>query len=374
MRTPQAVRTENMRRHECGRGSADPMVRAAVTLPTATSGENREQAEIPTWPSTTVLTSRVQQRGDLAPSTHPSPPRFRDPAGRSLVDRGRRVRDRWRGPPSPGIFARGMVGASPGAKGLVADLTQRVPGHGSASGSPGLSVVACKLEPCDAQRPYSATSGAVAQTALFMAANTGRPTPRPTTPRRPVGLRAEEAGPAVEVMVADRPVHVGRRPTPPSPTPLARSRRWIATARRSKRWDRAPSPMTCSSATLGTTGERPRLNCTTSSKPRTYRSGSASGTSFSASRSCGRSTRAWPRRVSVSSSSRPPSSSASKAVACPRRNSELLARDLLIPVAHGVTYDEIRAISPLLGSRNGLSTDEDSLEGIAKKIAELVDL
>ena len=54
--------------------------------------------------------------------------------------------------------------------------------------------------------------------------------------------------------------------------------------------------------------------------------------------------------------------------------SELLARDLLIPVAHGVTYDEIRAISPLLGSRNGLSTDEDSMKDIAKKIAELVDL
>ena len=52
--------------------------------------------------------------------------------------------------------------------------------------------------------------------------------------------------------------------------------------------------------------------------------------------------------------------------------SELLARDLLIPVAHGVTYDEIRAVSPLLGSRNGLSTDEDSMEDIAKKIAELV--
>jgi len=39
-----------------------------------------------------------------------------------------------------------------------------------------------------------------------------------------------------------------------------------------------------------------------------------------------------------------------------------------------VTYDEIRAISPLLGSRNGLSTNEDSMEDIAKKIAELVDL
>lgn len=54
--------------------------------------------------------------------------------------------------------------------------------------------------------------------------------------------------------------------------------------------------------------------------------------------------------------------------------SELLARDLLIPVAHGVTYDEIRAISPLLGSRNGLSTAEDSMEDIAKKVAELVNL
>lgn len=52
--------------------------------------------------------------------------------------------------------------------------------------------------------------------------------------------------------------------------------------------------------------------------------------------------------------------------------SELLSRDLLIPVAHGVTYDEIRLVSPLLGSRNGLSTAEDSMEDIAKKIAELV--
>lgn len=52
--------------------------------------------------------------------------------------------------------------------------------------------------------------------------------------------------------------------------------------------------------------------------------------------------------------------------------SELLARDLLIPVAHGVTYDEIRTVSPLLGSRNGMSTDEDSMKDIAKKVAELV--
>ncbi|MDV6231776.1 toll/interleukin-1 receptor domain-containing protein [Rhodococcus cercidiphylli] len=54
--------------------------------------------------------------------------------------------------------------------------------------------------------------------------------------------------------------------------------------------------------------------------------------------------------------------------------SELLARDQLIPVVHGTTYDEVRKVSPLLGSRNGLDTSEDSMEVIATKIAELVSL
>lgn len=107
----------------------------------------------------------------------------------------------------------------------------------------------------------------VAQTALFMAADTGRLTPALTTPRRlrPLETRAEEAGQAVEaeveVEVPDRPVLVGRRLIPLSPTALTRSRRWTGTARRSKRWDRALSPMTCFSVTLGTIGERLRLNC-----------------------------------------------------------------------------------------------------------------
>ena len=52
--------------------------------------------------------------------------------------------------------------------------------------------------------------------------------------------------------------------------------------------------------------------------------------------------------------------------------SELLARDLLIPVVHGTTYDELRKVSPLLASRNGLTTADDSMEDIAIKIAELV--
>ena len=54
--------------------------------------------------------------------------------------------------------------------------------------------------------------------------------------------------------------------------------------------------------------------------------------------------------------------------------SELLARDLLIPVVHGTTWKEVRDVSPLLGSRNGLDTAEDSMEVIATKIAELIHL
>jgi len=52
--------------------------------------------------------------------------------------------------------------------------------------------------------------------------------------------------------------------------------------------------------------------------------------------------------------------------------SELLARDLLIPVVHETTYDDLRKVSPLLGSRNGLTTAEDSMAVIATKLAELV--
>lgn len=51
--------------------------------------------------------------------------------------------------------------------------------------------------------------------------------------------------------------------------------------------------------------------------------------------------------------------------------SELLYRDQLIPVMHGVTFDELRKVSPLLASRQGLSTTEESMETIAVKVAEL---
>lgn len=52
--------------------------------------------------------------------------------------------------------------------------------------------------------------------------------------------------------------------------------------------------------------------------------------------------------------------------------SALLARDLLVPVVHGMTYEDLREESPLLASRSGLDTAEDSMEQIAVKISELV--
>lgn len=52
--------------------------------------------------------------------------------------------------------------------------------------------------------------------------------------------------------------------------------------------------------------------------------------------------------------------------------SALLARDLLVPIVHGTTYEALRDVSPLLGSRSGLSTAEGSMAEVAAKLAELV--
>lgn len=52
--------------------------------------------------------------------------------------------------------------------------------------------------------------------------------------------------------------------------------------------------------------------------------------------------------------------------------SALLARDQLVPIVHGTTYEALRDVSPLLGSRSGLSTAEDTMENVAAKLAELV--
>lgn len=54
--------------------------------------------------------------------------------------------------------------------------------------------------------------------------------------------------------------------------------------------------------------------------------------------------------------------------------SALLARDLLVPIVHNTTFDDLREVSPLLGSRSGLSTKEESMEEVVAKLAELVAL
>lgn len=54
--------------------------------------------------------------------------------------------------------------------------------------------------------------------------------------------------------------------------------------------------------------------------------------------------------------------------------SALLARDRLVPIVHETTYEDLREVSPLLGSRSGLSTAEDTMANVAAKLAELVAL
>lgn len=54
--------------------------------------------------------------------------------------------------------------------------------------------------------------------------------------------------------------------------------------------------------------------------------------------------------------------------------SALLARERLVPVVHQTTYEALREVSPLLGSRSGLSTTEEPMADVAAKLAELVAL
>lgn len=54
--------------------------------------------------------------------------------------------------------------------------------------------------------------------------------------------------------------------------------------------------------------------------------------------------------------------------------SALLAGNRLVPIVHNTTYEALRNVSPLLASRSGLDTAEDSMAVVAAKIAELVAL
>lgn len=52
--------------------------------------------------------------------------------------------------------------------------------------------------------------------------------------------------------------------------------------------------------------------------------------------------------------------------------SALLAGERLVPVVHETTFEALRNVSPLLASRTGLNTTEESMATVAAKIAELV--
>lgn len=52
--------------------------------------------------------------------------------------------------------------------------------------------------------------------------------------------------------------------------------------------------------------------------------------------------------------------------------STLLQGNRLVPIVHGTTYAALRDVSPMLASRSGLDTSEDTLAVVATKIAELV--
>lgn len=54
--------------------------------------------------------------------------------------------------------------------------------------------------------------------------------------------------------------------------------------------------------------------------------------------------------------------------------SVLLHQGQLVPIIHGTTFEALREESPMLASRNGLSTVEDTMAEIAIKIADLVTL
>nr|WP_240795480.1 toll/interleukin-1 receptor domain-containing protein [Aquibacillus halophilus] len=54
--------------------------------------------------------------------------------------------------------------------------------------------------------------------------------------------------------------------------------------------------------------------------------------------------------------------------------SVLLSRERLVPIVHETTYEALREVSPLLGSRTGLSTAEEPIADVVTKLAELVSI
>lgn len=52
--------------------------------------------------------------------------------------------------------------------------------------------------------------------------------------------------------------------------------------------------------------------------------------------------------------------------------SVLLHRGQLVPIIHGTTFEALREESPMLASRNGLNTTDDTMAEVATKLADLV--
>ncbi len=52
--------------------------------------------------------------------------------------------------------------------------------------------------------------------------------------------------------------------------------------------------------------------------------------------------------------------------------SVLLHQGQLVPIMHGTTFEALREVSPMLASRNGLSTADDTMKEVAAKLADLV--
>lgn len=47
----------------------------------------------------------------------------------------------------------------------------------------------------------------------------------------------------------------------------------------------------------------------------------------------------------------------------------LLSTRRVIPILHGVTFDDLNDVSPMLASHTGLNTKESSLDSVAAKVA-----
>lgn len=52
--------------------------------------------------------------------------------------------------------------------------------------------------------------------------------------------------------------------------------------------------------------------------------------------------------------------------------SALMFNNQLVPIVHNTTYEKLREVSPILASKSGLDTSEDSMKVIAEKLADLV--